>query len=127
MRIQYTIALSLLAGSFLGVAAVETLQAQAKPPAYVIGEIDITNPEGFAKEFSPVARKALAEGAGYQALVLGGKAVSIEGTPPKSRIIVNRFDSLEDAVKAYSSPDFKEARKIGDKYATFRIIAVQGL
>jgi len=29
-----------------------------------------------------------------------GKAVSIEGAPPKSRIIVNRFDSLEDAVKA---------------------------
>ncbi len=30
-------------------------------------------------------------------------------------------------MKAYNSPDYKEARKIGDKYATFRIYAVEGV
>jgi hypothetical protein len=29
-------------------------------------------------------------------------------------------------VTAYNSPAFKEAKKIGDKYATFRTYAVEG-
>jgi uncharacterized protein (DUF1330 family) len=28
---------------------------------------------------------------------------------------------------AYNSPEYKEARKIGDKYAKFRAFAVEGL
>jgi hypothetical protein len=60
-------ALSLAAGLALGAAAVQGLHAQARPLGYVVGEINITNPEKFAKEFSPLARKALAEAPGYRA------------------------------------------------------------
>jgi len=126
MKKSYLMALSLAAGAAIGAGAVATLHAQAKPPAYVVGEIDITDPEGYAKEFSPVARKALAEGPGYRALALGGKTVSIAGPPPKKRVVINVFDSVEAAVQAYSSPAFKEAKKIGDKYATFRTFVVEG-
>lgn len=126
MKIRHIVALSLILGAALGAGVVETLHAQARPQAYVVGEIDITDPEGYAKEFGPLARKALAEGPGYRALVLGGKSVAIAGSPPGKRVIINVFDNLDAAVAAYNSPAFKEAKKIGDKYATFRTFAVEG-
>jgi hypothetical protein len=42
-------------------------------------------------------------------------------------VAINQFESL-DAVQMWRSSDqFKEARKIGDKYAKFRAFAVEGL
>jgi uncharacterized protein (DUF1330 family) len=58
--------------------------------------------------------------------VLGGKTVAIEGSAPKTRVVINVFDDLDAAVQAYNSPDFKAAKIIGDKYATFRTYAVEG-
>jgi uncharacterized protein (DUF1330 family) len=126
MKNNYKIAIALVAGTALGAAAVQGLHAQATPPGYVVAEIDVTNPEAFAKEFTPIAVKALTEG-GNKALARGGKVVAIEGTPPKSRIVINSFPSLDAAVAAYNSPAYKEARTIGNKYATFRLYAVEGL
>jgi uncharacterized protein (DUF1330 family) len=126
MRTTRLIAFSIVAGTALGAGLVEALHAQSKPLAYVVGEINVTDPERFAKEFSPLARKALAEAPGYRALVLGGKTVPIEGPAPKARVIINVFDNLDAAVQAYNSADFKAAKKIGDKYATFRTYAVEG-
>jgi uncharacterized protein (DUF1330 family) len=126
MKTYYLIGLSLVAGAALGAAAVQGLHAQARPLAYVVGEINVTDPEGFKKDFGPIARKALAEAPGYRALVLGGKVVPIQGDAPKARVIINVFDNLDAAVQAYNSPDFKAAKKIGDKYATFRTYAVEG-
>jgi uncharacterized protein (DUF1330 family) len=126
MRTHYLIALSLAAGAVFGAAVVQTLHAQARPLGYVVGEINITDPQNFAKEFSPLARKALAQAPGYRALVLGGKVVPIEGDAPAGRVIINVFDNLDAAEQAYSSPAFKAAKTIGDKYATFRTYAVEG-
>jgi uncharacterized protein (DUF1330 family) len=127
MKTRYTVALSVLAGAVLGAAAIQGLHAQAKAPAFVVAEIDVTNQDGFVKEFAPVAVKALAQGAGYKAIARGGKTVSIEGAAPKSRIVINHFDSMDEAIKAYNSPAYKEARKIGDKFGTFRIYATEGV
>ena len=126
MRTTRVIAFSIVAGIVLGAGLVEALHAQSKPLAYVVGEINVTDPEGFAREFSPLARKALAEAPGYRALVLGGKTVAIEGSAPNARVIINVFDNLDAAVQAYNSADFKAAKTIGDKYATFGTYAVEG-
>jgi len=40
MKTQYTVALSMLAGIGLGAVAVQGLHAQAKPPAYLVIEIN---------------------------------------------------------------------------------------
>jgi hypothetical protein len=40
MKIQLTVALALLIGVGVGAITVQSLHAQAKPPAYVIAEID---------------------------------------------------------------------------------------
>jgi uncharacterized protein (DUF1330 family) len=127
MKIYYTVGLSMLAGAVLGAGAIQGLHAQAKPPGFVIAEIDVSNPDAFAKEFAPLAVKALGENdSGYKALARGGKVVVIEGDAPK-RIVINQFADMDKALAAYNSPDYKAAKVIGDKYAKFRLIAVEGL
>ena len=125
MKTHYTVALAMLTGIAIGAVAMQGLHAQAKPPAFVVAEVDVTNPDGFTKEYVPLAVKALGA-AGSNPLARGGKVVTISGAPPK-RIVINRFDSLDQAVAAYNSPAYKEARAIGEKYGTFRTFAVEGL
>ena len=125
MKTRYTVALSVLAGAVLGAGVIQGLHAQAKPPAFVVAEIDVSNREAFVKEFVPLGTKALATGSGFKTLARGNKPLSIEGAGPKF-IAINQFDSLDEAIKAYNSLEYKEARKIGDKYATFRIYAAEG-
>jgi uncharacterized protein (DUF1330 family) len=37
------------------------------------------------------------------------------------------FESMDKAKAAFDSPAFKAAKAIGDKYAKFRVYAVEGL
>jgi uncharacterized protein (DUF1330 family) len=117
--------MSILAGVALGAAAVQTLHAQGKPPTYVIAEIDISNVEAFDKEYVPPAAKAVIDG-GAKYIVRGGTSVALFGAPPK-RIAVMLFESMEKARAAFDSPAYKAAKQVGDKYAKFRVYAVEGL
>lgn len=126
METRIKIALGVLAGFGLGAVAVQTLHAQAKPPAYVISEIEVTNADAYAKEYVPLATKALAE-SGQRRLASGGRTIALAGTPPASRVVVSVFDSLEKAQAAYTSAAYLDARKIGDQYGKLRIFAVEGL
>ena len=125
MKTQYTMALTLIAGVAIGTAAIEALHAQAKA-VYTCAEIQISDINGYMKEFAPVAQAAL-KTSGSQ-LLAAGPGTSIEGEPPKTRVTVRRYNSLEEAKAAYSSPQYKEARKMADKYgAKFRVFAVEAL
>ena len=125
MKTRFIVLISVLAGIATGAAAVQALHAQAKPPAFVVGEIDIRNPELFAKEYVPNASKAVRDGGGKY-IVNADKSVSFYGEPPK-RIVIMTFESLEKAQAAFNSAAYKEAKAVGDKYATFRVYAVEGL
>ena len=126
MKTRYTVALSILAGVAVGAAAVQALHAQAKPIAYVVAEIDVTNPEPYEKQYVPIAAKAVTDGGGKY-LVRGGETAAMYGEPPKPRIAVMAFESMEKAQAAFNSSAYKEAKKVGDKYAKFRIYAVEGV
>ena len=68
MKIKYIVALSLLTGAAIGGAAIQTLHAQAKPPVYAIALNQLTNAEGYAKDYLPKGRAAiLAHGGVYVA------------------------------------------------------------
>lgn len=126
MNARFRQALAILIGFSVGAVVVEALHAQGKAPAYVISEIEVTNAEGYAKQYVPLATKALAE-SGQKRLASGGKTVSLSGAPPASRIVLSVFESLEKAQAAYTSPAYLEARKIGDQYGKLRIFAVEGV
>jgi len=126
MKTRYAVGLAAVIGFGLGGVAIQGLHAQAKPPAYAVVEIDVTNQDAFLKEYSPIAGKAITGGGGKY-LARGGKNVTIEGEPVKPRTVVIQFDSIEKAQAAFTSSEYKEGRKIGDKYAKFRIWAMEGL
>jgi uncharacterized protein (DUF1330 family) len=125
MKAKYTLTLAMLAGLGLGAAAVQALHAQTKPPAYVVVELDVQQPDEFKKEFLPLASKVFQE-AGGKFLAQPGIATAIDGTPPNRAALI-AFDSLDKAVATFGSGAYKDARKTGDKYAKFRIFAVEGL
>jgi uncharacterized protein (DUF1330 family) len=126
MNAHFKQVLGMLIGFGIGAVAVEALHAQGKPPAYVVSEIEVTNAEGYTKEYVPLATRALAE-SGQKRLASGGKTASFSGAPPASRIVLSMFESIEKAQAAYTSPAYLEARKIGDQYGRLRIFAVEGL
>jgi uncharacterized protein (DUF1330 family) len=119
-------------GAFIaGGVAVQTLHAQAKPPVYFFAEIDVSNPEGYGKEYAPKAQ-AIIKSAGGQVIAAAGaaatgpKVTALAGDPPK-RIVLQRWESLEKLQAWYNSSEHQEVRKVGEQYAKFRSFAFEGL
>ena len=126
MRSYYTAILAMLVGIGLGAVVVQSIHAQAKPPAYVIGEIDVADQENYAKEYLSRSGKPINDEGGGKFLSRGNKSISIKGEPPK-RIVLFVFENLDKAQAAFSSPGYAEAYAYGEKYAKFRIYAVEGI
>ena len=126
MKTSYSVTLAAIAGFGLGAVAIEGLHAQAKPPVYYIAEIDVTNQEGYVKEYVPKVQATI-KASGGRILAAGGKVTPIEGAPPKPRVVVQMWDSVEKIQAWGNSKEYKENRKIGDKYAKFRSYAVEGV
>jgi uncharacterized protein (DUF1330 family) len=93
MRSCYVAALSMLAGAGIGAGTIHALQAQAKPPIYMIGNNEVADPEGYARDYLPSAQASLkAHGARY---IAAGKGAAIDGEPPKGRVVIIVWDSME--------------------------------
>ena len=121
-----TVGLAMIASAALGAAVVQTLHAQAKPPAYNIVEITIKDQDGYNKEYLPLVTKAITD-AGGKFIVRGGKTISYEGAAPAPRVIVVQFENLDKLQALYNSAPYKEAIAVGDKYSTQRIFGVEGI
>jgi uncharacterized protein (DUF1330 family) len=126
MKTRYTVALSMLAGIGLGAVAVQGIHAQARPPVYYIAEIEVTNLDGYLKEYVP-RDQANIKAFGGRILAAGTKVATIEGDPPKSRVAVLAWDSIEKIQTWRDSAQAKEIRAVGHKYAKFRAFTVEGL
>ena len=125
MNRHITIGLAMVAGAALGAAAIQTLHAQTKPPAYNIAEITIKDQDGYNKEYLPLITKALTD-AGGKFLIRGGKTISYEGAAPAPRVVVIQFESLDKLQALYNSAAYKDAVAVGNKYATQRIFGAEG-
>ena len=126
MNARYTVLAAAVAGFAAGAVTIEQLHAQAKPPVYYVAEIDLKNAEAYQKEYAPKAQ-ALIKKLGGRPLAAGSNITPIEGAPPKSRVAILQWQSIEQIKAWRSSAEYKEIRKIGDKYATFRSFAVVGM
>jgi uncharacterized protein (DUF1330 family) len=126
MNTHYTMTLAVLAGFGLGAVAVQGLHAQAKPPVYQVVEIDVLDQEAYSKDYVPRAQAAI-KAAGGKFLAAGGKTTTIEGEPPKSRVVIQQWDSLEKVQAYRSSAAFKDLLPLRDKLAKFRTFVVEGV
>ena len=96
MKTAYTVAMSVFAGVALGGAAIQGLHAQAKPKAYVISELETLDPAAQAV-FTPLAQAAQRAAGGRTFLTGGARVVGLEGATPPKRVVINEFDSLDQA------------------------------
>ena len=126
MKHILAIGVTAILSAVLGAAAVQGLHAQAKPPAFIIVENTVTNPDAYAKEYVPLIQNAN-QAFGGKYLARGGKILPYVGTPPKEGIVITQFESLDKAQAYINSQAVKEAVAIGSKYATLRAFAVEGL
>jgi uncharacterized protein (DUF1330 family) len=125
MKTHYTVTLAMLTGFGLGAVAVQGLHAQAKPPVYQVVEIDMLDQEAYLKDYIPKSRAAI-QAAGGKFLAAGGKITTIEGEPPKSRVVIQQWDSLEKIQAYRNSAAFKDLLPLREKLAKFRSFVVEG-
>jgi uncharacterized protein (DUF1330 family) len=125
MKCGWIAALSMLAGIALGAVAIQTLHAQAKPPVYMIAINEISNQEGYTKEYVPPAQKSVKDHGGVY--VAAGPGTQVTGNLPNGPVVILRWESMEALRTWLNSPDFQAALKIGEKYAKYNIVAVDGV
>lgn len=131
MNARYTIALIVLASVALGALSSEVLHGQAKPVAYLIGQIDVSDPAGYANEYLSKAREIIKAHGGQLiaaagAAATGSQVVAIDGEAPK-RVVIYMYPSMEALQAWRNDPAYVQVRRIGEKYAKYHTFAVEGV
>src|SRR3977135_3369940 len=126
MKTHYSVTLAMLAGFGLGAVAARGPHAQAQPPVYQVREIEPSNREAYVKDYVPKAQAAI-KAAGGKFLAAGDKTTTIEGEPPKSRVVIQQWDSLEKVQAYRDSAAFKDLLPFRNKLGKFRSFVVEGI
>lgn len=93
--------------------------------AYVIVEVNVTDPQLFQEYAKGVPATIAAYGGKY--LVRGGTMESKEGGWAPKRVVVLEFPSMDQARKWYHSPEYKPLLEMRLKAAESKLILVEGL
>ena len=114
-------------GFALATAGALALHAANAPTAkaYVLGEIDVKDAEGYKAYAAQTPAIIARYGGNY--LARGGQTVPLEGAPPGSRVVVVEFPSLAAARAFEDSPEYRAVAPIRQKAATSRLFIVEGL
>jgi uncharacterized protein (DUF1330 family) len=114
-------------GAAVGAAAAAGRQTPATPKAYVVTEVDVTGDrEVFQRDYA-VHAAATTVPFGGRYLVRGGRTISLEGDPPKGRIVISVFDSVEQAEAWRNSPEYVKIAAVRLREAKSRQYIVEGL
>ena len=95
------------------------------PKAYVIVDMDITDPERYAA-YRDLAAPAV-EAAGGRYLVRGGATEVFEGDRVPHRTVILEFPDMQTARAWYDSPAYLAARTAREGAAVGSFIAVEGV
>jgi uncharacterized protein (DUF1330 family) len=94
-------------------------------PAYVIVEIDVTDPAAYEEYKAKCPPTIEAHGGKY--IARGGQAETLEGNWVPKRVVVLQFPSVEAAKTWHASADYGPVKAIRDRTARSRMIVVEGL
>ena len=125
MKTRFAVALSMVAGAALGGAAIQALYAQTKVPVYMIAVNEVSDQDGYAKEYVPPAQKTVKDHGGEY--VAAGPGTPLAGNLPHGPVVILRWESVQALEGWRNSPEFQAVLKTGEKYAKFNIVAVNGL
>lgn len=94
-------------------------------PAYVINDMEVTDPQLFEqyKQLSPptVARY------GGRFLARGGRTQTLEGDWSPRRLVILEFPSLQQAQAWFDSPEYAPARRLRQLSSVSNMILLEGV
>ncbi len=124
MKVNYKLALALLAGAAIGGAVIESVHAQMKPPTYVVIAIrKITDADGYKEILTKGPAAAAAVGATF--VIRTDKITSLDGPSP-ARFVLLKFDTPEQAQAWHNSAAQKEVDAIRAKTSDSLAFMVPG-
>ena len=91
---------------------------------YWMAMVAITDPDNYPKYVA--ANKAAFDKYGGTFLVRGGQGEVFEGAPA-TRLVVIEFDSYQQALDCYHSPEYQAALKLRQEFATAHFAIVEGV
>lgn len=94
-------------------------------PAYVINDMEITDPVVF-DEYRQLSPATVAMYGG-RFLVRGGGCIAVEGDWSPRRLVVLEFPSVERARAWIDSPEYAPARALRQRSSRSRIVIVEGV
>jgi uncharacterized protein (DUF1330 family) len=92
--------------------------------AYIIGEVEVTDPKAY-EQYKPIAESTVKQYGG-RFLVRGGAAEALEGAAPK-RIVVLEFPDAATARTWYRSQEYAPGLKLRLAAANSRLLLAEGL
>jgi uncharacterized protein (DUF1330 family) len=92
--------------------------------AYVIGDIEVTDPAAFREYRNRVG--ATVEQYGGRFVVRGGKVDPKEGDWQPRLLVMLEFPSLEQAERWYNSPEYEPLIAIREKAARTQLLIAEG-
>jgi len=92
--------------------------------AYVIGEIEVTDPKVYDEYRKQVL--ATVEKHGGRFMARGGKAEQLEGGWTPKRIVVLEFPSYAQALAWYRSPEYTPLIRLRQSGSRGKLILVEG-
>jgi len=92
--------------------------------AYVIGDIEVTDPAAFQEYRDRLG--ATIEQYGGRFVIRGGRVDSKEGDWRPHRLLMLEFPSLEQAELWYNSPEYKPLIAIRERAARTQLIIAEG-
>ena len=100
-------------------------EKDAAMPAYLIAELDITDPAIFEEYRKRVPATIAAYGGRY--IVRGGTLESLEGGWSPKRLVVLEFPSMARAKEWYGSGDYRDLLEMRTRSTKSKVVLVEGL
>ena len=92
--------------------------------AYIIVEIEITDPAGYEDYKKLVPASLVPYGGRF--VVRGGACETLEGSWQPQRMVVLEFPSMENARRWWESDEYRAAKELRQRTAKSRMIALEG-
>ena len=92
--------------------------------AYVIVDIEITDPEGYARYREMATATVGLYGGRYVAR--GGPTGILEGDWKPGRVVILEFENIARARQWLESPEYRDARRLRHQTARTNMIVVEG-
>lgn len=93
--------------------------------AYMIAEVDVTDPKGF-EEYRKLVPETIAKYKG-KFLVRGGATETVEGNWSPKRLVILEFESMKQAKEWYYSREYTAAKEIRFRAANTNLVLVEGV